>query len=71
MFGGDVESLRKDWLISCRDVAGRRRNIIVFTDRDQVVVVAPAGETAVLTSQEVERLRTALSDAAHEAGGQA
>jgi hypothetical protein len=67
MFGGDVESLRKDWLISCKDVAGRRRNIIVFADRDRVVVVAPAGETAVLTPQEVDRLRTALRDASIEA----
>lgn len=64
--GGTV-SVRKDWLISCRDVSGRRRDIIVFTDRGRVVVVAPPGETAVLSVLEVGRLRAALRDAVLEA----
>ena len=60
-------SVRKDRLISCRDVAGRRRDIIVFADRGRVVMVSPPGETAVLTPSEVGRLRAALQDAFAEA----
>jgi hypothetical protein len=60
-------SVRKDWLISCRDVAGRRRDIIVFTEGGRVVVVSPPGETAVLSPPEAKRLRAALQDAAMEA----
>ncbi|MGH3992802.1 MAG: hypothetical protein ACRDSN_10120 [Pseudonocardiaceae bacterium] len=60
-------SVRKDRLISCRDVAGRRRDIIVFPDRGRVVMVSPPGETAVLTPLEVGRLRAALRDAICEA----
>jgi hypothetical protein len=55
--------VRKDWLVSCRDVAGRRRDIIVFTDGGRVVLIAPPGETAVLAPLEVGRLRAALRDA--------
>jgi len=62
-----VVSVRKDRLISCRDVAGRRRDIIVFTDRGRVVMVSPPGETAVLTPLEVGRLRAALRAAVVEA----
>ncbi len=60
-------SVRKDWLISCRDVAGRRRDIIVFTDRGRVVLVSPPGETAVMSPLEVGRLRAALRDAVVDA----
>jgi hypothetical protein len=60
-------SVRKDWLISCRDVAGRRRDIIVFTDHGRVIVVSPPGETAVLSPLEVGRLRAALRDAVIDA----
>jgi hypothetical protein len=63
--GGEVPQ-RKDRLVSCRDVAGRRRDIIVFTDRGQVVMVVPAGETAVLAVAEVARLRAALHEALAE-----
>ena len=64
-------SQRKDRLVSCRDVAGRRRDIIVFTDGARVVMVVPAGETAVLTPPEVARLRAALHEAAAESAGSA
>lgn len=62
-------SVRKDWLVSCRDVAGRRRDIIVFTDGGRVVLIAPPGETAVLAPLEVGRLRAALRDAIVDASG--
>jgi hypothetical protein len=70
MCGGGAVSVRKDRLISCRDVAGRRREIIVFADHGRVVMVSPPGETAVLTPLEVGRLRAALRDAILEAAGQ-
>jgi hypothetical protein len=60
---GERVSVRKDWLISCSDAAGRRRDIILFTDEGQVVMIAPPGETAVLAPLEVGRLRAALRDA--------
>ncbi len=50
-------SARTDRLISCRDIAGRRQDIIVFPDRGRVVMVSPPGETAVLSLHEVGRLR--------------
>jgi len=62
--------VRKDRLVSCRDIVGRRREIIVFADRSRIVLVTPPGETAVLTPTEVVRLRAALHDAAVEAAGE-
>jgi hypothetical protein len=59
--------VRKEWLVSCRDSAGRRRDIVVFIDRGRVVLVAPPGETAVLAPLEVGKLRAALRDAVLEA----
>jgi len=59
-------SVRKDRLISCRDVAGRRRGIIAFVDSGRVVLVLPPGEMARLTPLEARRLRSALRDAAIE-----
>ncbi|GAA0524423.1 hypothetical protein GCM10011581_44540 [Saccharopolyspora subtropica] len=53
----------KQWHVSCRDVAGRRRDLSVFVNQGNVVVVAPPGQTAVLSPLEVGRLRAALRDA--------
>jgi hypothetical protein len=58
----DVVS-RKEWAVSCRDVAGRRRDLTVFVSQGHVVVVAPPGETAILEPLEVGRLRAALREA--------
>ncbi|GAA2820830.1 hypothetical protein [Saccharopolyspora taberi] len=52
-----------EWRVSCRDVAGRRRDVSVLVNQGNVVVVAPPGETAVLSPLEVGRLRAALRDA--------
>ncbi|WP_029535365.1 hypothetical protein [Saccharopolyspora spinosa] len=57
----------RQWHVSCRDVAGRRRDISVLFNQGNVVVVAPPGETAVLSPLEVGRLRAALRDAIVEA----
>ena len=61
-------AVRKDWLISCRDAAGRRRDIVVFTDRGRVVLVSPPGETAIMVPVEVGRLRAALREAVLDLG---
>nr|WP_246477733.1 hypothetical protein [Saccharothrix ecbatanensis] len=52
------------WLAACRDIAGRRREILVLpTGNDRVALVFPPGEVAVLRPLQVGRLRDALRDA--------
>ncbi|MFC0113557.1 hypothetical protein [Kibdelosporangium aridum] len=58
---------RKEWSVSCRDIAGRRRDLTVFVSGGRVVLVSPPGETAVLTPLDVGRLRAALRDAVVDA----
>ncbi|MGW3467360.1 hypothetical protein ACWDKQ_02545 [Saccharopolyspora sp. NPDC000995] len=53
----------RQWHVSCRDVTGRRRDMSVLINQGNVVVIAPPGETAVLSPLEVGRLRAALRDA--------
>lgn len=61
---GEVDrTMRDEWVVACRDMAGRKREVTVFVNDDRVVLVAPPGETAVLTSLDVGRLRAALRDA--------
>jgi hypothetical protein len=57
----------KEWSITCRDVAGRRRDLTVFVRQGRVVIVAPPGETAVLNPLDVGRLRAVLRDAVVDA----
>jgi hypothetical protein len=54
---------RGEWSVTCRDLAGRRRDVTVFVSNDKVVLVAPPGEAAVLGPLDVGRLRAALRDA--------
>ncbi|OQO89585.1 hypothetical protein B1813_21940 [Saccharomonospora piscinae] len=61
-------SARDEWAVPCRDLAGRRRDLTVFVNAGRVVLIAPPGETAVLTSLDVGRLRSALRDAVMSAG---
>lgn len=58
---------RREWAVSCRDVAGRRRDVTVFVSQGHVVLVAPPGETAILEPLEAGRLRAALRAAAVDA----
>jgi hypothetical protein len=51
------------WSVSCRNLAGHRCEINVLVSGDRVVLIAPPGETAVLTPLDVGRLRAALRDA--------
>ena len=53
-------------LVSCRDAVGRWRTVIVFGDRCGVVLVAPAGETAVLSPADVATLHAALDHAVNQ-----
>ena len=51
------------WLARCRDIAGRRGEILVIpTDDDRVALVFPPGEVAVLDPLQAGRLRGALRD---------
>ncbi|CCH28585.1 hypothetical protein BN6_12590 [Saccharothrix espanaensis DSM 44229] len=59
----------KEWQVSCRDIASRRRDMTVFVSQGHVVVTVPPGEAAVLTPLEVGRLRAALRDAVVNASG--
>lgn len=57
----------KEWWVTCRDIAGRRRDVQVIARHGQVVIVTPPGETAVLSPLDVGRLRAALRDAVVDA----
>lgn len=57
----------KEWSITCRDVAGRRRILTVFVRQGRIVLVTPPGETAVLNPLDVGRLRAVLRDAVVDA----
>ncbi|SDN49649.1 MULTISPECIES: hypothetical protein [Allokutzneria] len=61
--------VRKEWIVGCRDVAGRRRSLTVLVNQGQVVVISPPGEAAVLAPLEVGELRSALRQAAMAAVG--
>ena len=63
---GPLDVTRKDWVITCGDMIGRRRTCQVLADERGVVLIAPPGETAVLTTVETRKLRNALRDAAAE-----
>ena len=56
-------SAHKEWSVSCRDIAGRKRDLQVFVRQGHVVLVAPPGEIAFLEPLDVGRLRAALRDA--------
>jgi hypothetical protein len=60
-------SSHREWWITCRDIAGRRRDLQVIARKGQVVLVAPPGETAILSPLDVGRLRAALRDAVVDA----
>ncbi|QFU87334.1 hypothetical protein YIM_10645 [Amycolatopsis sp. YIM 10] len=61
--GVPAVAVRDEWSVSCRDLAGRKRDLTVFVSSDKVVLVAPPGEAAVLAPLDVGRLRAALRDA--------
>lgn len=56
-------SSHREWRVTCRDIAGRRRDLQVIARTGQIVLVAPPGETAILSPLDVGRLRAALRDA--------
>lgn len=56
------------WLVECSDPFGRYRAMTVLVRRDEVVVVAPPGESAVLSVQQIRDLDRALAGAAANTG---
>jgi hypothetical protein len=58
---------RRWWRIRCGDVVDRDRCLTVMVEEDQVVLVGPPGETAVLSADQLVQLRTALREAAEQA----
>ena len=46
-----------DRLITCHDLTGHQQQLTVFPDRNRIILVTAAGETAVLTSHQVGQLR--------------
>jgi hypothetical protein len=52
-------------VVACRDIAGRRHEILVMPTDNQVALVFPNGEVAVLDPLQVGRLRGALRDVVH------
>jgi hypothetical protein len=51
------------WIVECEDLFGRERGITVLSHAGWIVVVTPAGEAAVLSGPQVERLAHALDAA--------
>ncbi|HEV2780335.1 MAG TPA: hypothetical protein VGX25_13160 [Actinophytocola sp.] len=58
---------RRVWRVSCGDVINRERCLTVLVERNQVVLVGPPGETAVLSTGQLGQLRAALREAAEQA----
>ena len=53
-----------EWRIRCHDVVSRERCLTVLVDKGRVLLVGPPGETAVLTTEQLDQLRNALEEAA-------
>jgi hypothetical protein len=51
-----------DHVVACRDLAGRRHEILVVSTENHVALVFPSGEVAVLEPLQAGRLRGALRD---------
>jgi hypothetical protein len=63
-------STHREWQVSCRDIAGRKREVTVFVRGGRVVLVAPPGETAVFSPLDIGRLRAALREAVVDAASE-
>ncbi|MET0236514.1 MAG: hypothetical protein ABW224_17835 [Kibdelosporangium sp.] len=55
------------WDVQCLDPFGRDRALTVLVERGRVVLVPPPGASAVLSTQQIKRLRLALDQAAGRA----
>ena len=56
------------WWVDCLDPFGRDRAMTVLVEPGRVLLVAPPGETAVLSPQQTRRLHSALDRAAGTLG---
>lgn len=59
---------RRSWRVDCRDLGNRESCLTVIADRNQVILVGPPGETAVLSAPQLDQLRVTLRKAAALAG---
>jgi hypothetical protein len=64
--GVDVRGAGWCQSVSCRDVAGRDRDVRVLLDQHDIVIVSPPGEIMRLGTDEARLLRAALTDAENE-----
>jgi hypothetical protein len=62
-------SAETHWWVECADPFGRARAMNVVVQHGQVVVVAPAGESAVLSAHQTRLLGRALGHAADSTRG--
>lgn len=53
-----------DWRIACSDPYGRERSVAIIVEENQVLLVPPPGQAAVLSGPELDQLTHALSAAA-------
>jgi hypothetical protein len=60
-------SVESHWWVECADPFGRCRAMNVVVQHGRVVVVAPPGESAVLSAEQTRELGTALAKAASAA----
>jgi hypothetical protein len=61
----------QEWSVTCKDVAGRSREVTVMVNEGRIVLVCPPGELALFDPLEIGRLRAALQEAAVAASSRA
>jgi hypothetical protein len=66
---GPVDAVRSHWWVECADPFGRCRAMNVVIHDDRVVVVAPPGESAVMSAQQTRLLGRALDRAYRAVAG--
>lgn len=67
--GGAVDAVRSHWWVECADPFGRCRAMNVVIHDDRVVVVAPPGQSAVMSAQQTRLLGRALDRAYRAVAG--
>jgi hypothetical protein len=63
----DVIKPQSHGWIECEDPFGRARSVVVYTHEGRAMVIAPPGESAMLTPDQARRLAAILIQAAEQA----
>jgi hypothetical protein len=58
---------RDQWIVPCRDAAGRERTLCVIVRGSEVVILAPPGESAILDRTGAARFLSIVAMSAHVA----